>query len=122
MASHDLLHFVETDEFGHDWKGLGLDVERDLWALQVSIMRAPDAAPLIQNTGGLRKLRFSPPEWTRGKSGAVRVCYAYFPKHWTILLVMAYRKVEKDTISSREKLGIKQYLAQIEAWLDKRSR
>ena len=117
----DFLHFVELDEFGDDWQQLGLDVEIDLLALQMHIMSSPEFAPVIPGTGGLRKLRFSPLGWKRGKSGAIRVCYAYFKSHWTVLLVMAYRKGQKETLTETEKRGIKEYLAKCEKWLDERN-
>ena len=40
LKPEDLLHFVETDEFRDDWENLGMDVETDLYALQVAIMSA----------------------------------------------------------------------------------
>jgi hypothetical protein len=121
LSPLDFIHFVETDQFADDWSDLGLDAETDLWALQLLIMVNPESAPIIEGTGGLRKARFAPSGWPRGKSGAVRVCYAYFPKHWTVLLLMAYGKGRKETISAKEKQGIKQYLARVENYLDKRN-
>lgn len=120
ISPEDFLHFVETDEFVDDWRQLGLNVEADLWALQALIMSAPEAGPVIRGTGGLRKLRFAPEEWGRGKSGTVRVCYAYFKEHWTVLLVMAYGKGEKETIAAGERAAIKKYLDQVKQYLDRR--
>lgn len=122
LKPEDFLHFVETDEFRHDWEELGLDSEMDLWALQIAIMNDPKGAPVTTGTGGLRKMRFAPAGWHVGKSGAVRICYAYFPKHWMVLLVMAYPKGRKETLTKEEKAGIKQYLEIIEKWLDERNR
>jgi hypothetical protein len=121
LIPEDFLHFVELDEFADDWERLGLDVESDLWDLQMEIMAGPGAVPVVSGTGGLRKMRFSPSSWHRGKSGAVRVCFAYFPSHWTVLLVMAYGKGEKESLTAEEKRGIKQYLVMVEKWLDKRN-
>lgn len=99
---------------------MGLNLDDDMWALFATIMVSPESAPVVAGTGGLRKLRFAPPTWKSGKRGALRVCYAYFPKHAIILLVMAYGKNEKETLSAAEKKGIKQYLEQAEKWLDSR--
>lgn len=118
LEPEDLLHFVELDGFVDDWKELGLDVEMDLWALQVGIMSDPSGPPVIEGTGGLRKLRFAPPRWKVGKRGAVRVCYVYFPEHWTVLLVMAYAKNRKDSLSAREKRDIASYIRRIEKWFE----
>jgi hypothetical protein len=117
VGSEDFLHFVELDEFRDDWKGLGLDVERDLWNLQLLIMSDPGGPPVISGTGGLRKVRFSPEGWETGKSGAVRVCYVHFPEYWTILLVIAYGKNEKDDVTDSERRGIRTYIEQVKAWL-----
>jgi hypothetical protein len=118
LRPEDFLHFVETDEFGDDWEELGLDVEYDLWSLQMLIMNGPERAPIIPGTGGLRKLRFAPAG--SGKSGGVRVCYAYFKRHWIVLLVMAYAKSRKDNLTNHEKSAIGRYLASVEKWLDAR--
>jgi hypothetical protein len=117
----NFLHFVETDEFGDDWSRLGLDVERDLWALRLMIMNAPKSSPVVAGTGDLRKLRFAPEGWSRGKSGAVRVCYAYFERHWTVLLLMAYGKGAQETLTAAEKQGLKRYLSRVQDWLDKKT-
>ena len=81
-------------------------MEFDLLALQVAIMAAPKAAPVIPGTGGLRKLRFSPLGWKTGKRGAIRVCYVYFEEFWTVLLVVAYPKNRRDNLTQSEKREI----------------
>jgi hypothetical protein len=116
-----LLHFIELDEFREDWDELGLDVENDLWDLQNEIMRAPDGPPVIQGTGGLRKMRFAPTRWRLGKSGAVRVCYVYFKAYGITLLVMAYGKNRKDNLRAAEKRDIARYIGVIRKWLASRS-
>jgi hypothetical protein len=60
LTPDQFLHFVELDEFRDDWQKLGLDVEDDLLALQLRLMRDPAEGDLIVGTGGLRKLRFAP--------------------------------------------------------------
>jgi hypothetical protein len=117
----DFLHFVELDEFVQDWKDLRLDSDDDMWSLCTTIMLAPTASPVVQGTRGLRKLRFAPPSWHQGKSGACRVCYAYFPRHWLVLLIMVYEKSEKDNLSAAERRSIRVYLEQLEDWLDRRA-
>ena len=120
LSPEDLLHFVELDEFRDDWEHLGLDVENDLWVLQIAIMSNPEGPPVISGTGGLRKIRFAPLEWHTGKRGAVRVCYVYLKEHWTVLLVMAYGKNEKLNLSAEEKRGIKEYISRTKKSLDKK--
>jgi len=117
VSPEDFLHFVELDEFIDDWTSLGLDIESDLWELQNEIMRDPISAPVVSGTGRLRKLRFAPKRWKTGKSGAIRVCYVYFPQYAMVLLVVAYGKNEKDNLSDTEKRGIRDYIAEAEEWL-----
>jgi len=121
FSPEDILHFVEEEDFGSDWKNLGLNDEEDLSALQVMIMANPRGAPIVRETGGLRKMRFAPDSWNSGKSGAARVCYAYFEKHWTVLLLMAYGKGAKENLSNSECLAIKKYLRTVEKYLDSRN-
>lgn len=109
FAPEDLLNFIELDDFGTDWKDLGLD-DDDLHLLQILIMLQPQPNNVIQGTGGLRKIRFAPGRWNVGKSGAVRVCYVFFPEVSIVLLVTAYSKSEKDNLSAAEKKQIKQFI------------
>lgn len=114
----DLLNFVETRVFTREWKDLGLS-DDDLFALQIMIMGDPKGSPLIAGTGGLRKRRFSPPRWWRGKRGALRVCYVYFEQYAIVLLVVVYAKGEKDSLSAREKRIIKHMIEEQEKELAK---
>ena len=66
-------------------------------------------------------MRFAPDSWNSGKSGAARVFYAYFEKHWTVLLLMAYGKGAKENLSNSECLAIKKYLRTVEKYLDSRN-
>ena len=75
---------------------------------------APDKAPVIQQTGGLRKLRFRPPGSAKGKSGAYRVCYAYYPAYGTVALFVAFGKNEQSDLSSAQARAIGQALKAFE--------
>lgn len=121
IPPEDLLEFVETDGFVRDWDHLGLSDE-DLAALQMTILRGGWDAPVIRGTGGLRKLRFAPPSWHVGKRGAIRVCFSHFVRHGLILLVAAYGKNEKDSLTAAEKQIIGQLLGRFQAALDRRYR
>ena len=122
VRASNFLRFVELDEFRRDWQSLGLSIEHDLWDLQVQIMDNPAAASVVRGTGGLRKLRFSPRSWNKGKSGAVRVCYVYFVEHRMVLLIMAYAKARKESLDDSEKREIQVYLQTCKTWLDKQNR
>ncbi|MGW8257775.1 MAG: hypothetical protein ACWGMZ_09855 [Thermoguttaceae bacterium] len=86
LSPQDLLSFIELDEFINDWKKLGLNEDNDLFALQIAIMANPKGSPVIEGTGGLRKLRFATRRSGRGKRGSARVCYVFFEDHAIVLL------------------------------------
>ncbi|MSR59592.1 MAG: addiction module toxin RelE [Planctomycetaceae bacterium] len=114
------MTFVELRSFSLRWDALKLDSD-DLLRLQIAIMCDPCAAPVITGTGGLRKIRFAPPRWNVGKSGALRVCYVYFDEYKTVLLSIVYPKSEKDNLSQSEKSKIKAVIERIEKEFDRRS-
>ena len=118
LQPEDLLYFVYLDEFASDWKELHPDDTDDisLWALEILIMASPAAAPVVEGTGGLRKIRYG--KSGAGKRGSDRICYAYFPETNIILMMTAYRKNEQDTLSKRDKKGIREYLDQTGKWLN----
>lgn len=111
FVPEDFLVFCELSGFIQDWESLGLDVEIDLLALQVTIMTRPKRGIVIQGTGGLRKLEFSPPAGIggkrKGKRKACRVCYVHFEEFHTVLLVTAYAKGRKDDLTADEKAAAK---------------
>jgi hypothetical protein len=106
------LRFIHFDGFTADWKDLRLS-DDDLRILQIQIMLSPQAAPVIAGTGGVRKMRFSPPSWRRGKRGAVRVLYAVFPDYSATVLAAAYQKNEQEDITASEKRALRELLEEI---------
>ena len=109
----DLLHFVELRNFTAKWRGkLELD-DDDLLELQLAIMLAPKGNPVVPGTGSLRKLRFSPSRWRRGKRGALRVGYAYFEDLKIVLLGLVYPKNEQDDLTASERDEIRKLLVEI---------
>ena len=124
MHPEDLLYFVHLDEFRDDWNSTCSDDvdELSLWALEILIMSDPEGPPVVSGTGGLRKIRFAPADTDKGKSGGIRICYAYFAEYHIVLMMMAYPKNRKDNLSAREKAGIKEYLEITRKWLDDNSR
>jgi hypothetical protein len=88
--------------------------DEDALALEMAILQRPKGFPVVQGTGGLRKMRFAPPKWRKGKRGAVRVGYAYLEQYGTVLLVIAYPKTEKDDLTPNERKTIRRLLARVE--------
>ena len=113
IRPEDILVFVELDGFTGDWHALRLS-DDDLHALQLAIMAKPKAAPIMQGTGGLRKIRYAPLKSGKGKSSGARVCYVYFEQYSVVVLVLAYPKNEKEDLSVPEKQAIKKLIKEIE--------
>jgi len=116
----DLLIFIEVEGFADDWKNLRLSDE-ELFTLQFVIMAAPKAAPIVKGTGGLRKLRFAPRKWRKGKSGAVRVGYVYLQEWGVVLLLAAYAKTEKDDFSPQEQRTIRALIERVKKQFSERT-
>lgn len=112
LKPSDLLHFVCLDGFEDEWIELGLG-EDEMEAMEIFIMCGAKDAPVIQGTGGLRKMRFAPESWNTGKSGAARVCFVYFPEWNLVVFVTVYRKSEHDSLSGECKTAIRTLIGQI---------
>lgn len=109
----DVANFIQLRGFSEEWDELGLSDE-DLRELEIAIMLSPEAFPRVKGTGGLRKVRFSPKGWRRGKSGALRVGYVFFKEYQIVVFVILYSKGEKDDISPAGKKAIKNLIGRLE--------
>ena len=49
--------FIEIPLFSKRWTEIGLD-EDDLLALQIMLLKDPESGPVLEGTGGIRKVRF----------------------------------------------------------------
>jgi hypothetical protein len=98
---HEQYPLSQFPSFLREWhrRGLGDEALREL---EHELIGAPERAPVIKHTGGLRKLRFAPPGVGCGKSGAYRVRYAYFPAFGTVALFVAFGKNERADPSPAE--------------------
>lgn len=76
-----------------------------------------DKAPIIEHTGGLRKLRFRSPGSGKGKSGSYRVCYAYFPVYGTVALFVVFGKSDQGNVSSAQARAVAKALKAFESEL-----
>jgi hypothetical protein len=110
------LRFVHFPAFSRDWRRLRLGDEA-LRALENELIESPDRGPVLEHTGGLRKLRFSPPGSGRGKSGAYRICYAFFPSYGTIALFVVFGKQERPDLTMAEARAIAKALNEFETEL-----
>ncbi len=92
--------FIELPIFSKRWNEIGLG-EEELLALQIMLLKDPKSGPVMEGTGGIRKVRF--PLENKGKSGSIRVCYADFEEYEVTYLLTAFAKNEKENLSKEEK-------------------
>src|SRR5437899_3054285 len=95
------LSFIQLSAFVSNWKRMKL-TDDDLRALESAIFEAPEAAPVMRGTGGLRKIRFAPQRSGGGKSGGARACYAYFPEFGLVYLCAVFPKNAQANLSAAE--------------------
>ena len=96
--------FIEVPLFSKRWAEIGLG-EEELLALQIMLLKDPQSGPVMEGTGGLRKVRF--PLENKGKSGSVRVCYTDFEEYEVTYLITAFTKNDKDNLTQDEKNVLK---------------
>jgi hypothetical protein len=96
--------FIEVPLFTKRWKEIGLG-DDELLALQIMLLKDPQSGPVIEGTGGIRKVRF--PLENRGKSGSVRICYTDFAEYEVTYLITAFTKKNQENLSDDEKKVLK---------------
>ena len=109
--------FVLLPEFEKQWKQLGLSDE-ELQNLQLELLNDPLTGDVIQDTGGVRKMRFALKN--RGKRGSIRVIYVDFLVYEKLYLITAYAKNNKDTLTKAECRSIKQAAEHLKKILESR--
>lgn len=92
--------FIEVPLFTKRWLEIGL-TDDDLLQLQIMLLKDPESGPVIEGTGGIRKVRF--PLENRGKSGSVRVCYTDFAEYEVTYLITAFTKKDQENLTDEEK-------------------
>jgi hypothetical protein len=102
--------FIQPVSFAAEWKRLGL-TDLDLQALETALMENPEVGDVLRGTGGMRKMRFAPPSWNRGKSGATRVCYIAFAKIAKCYLTMIFQKNEKANLTPAEAVAWRKWIS-----------
>ena len=97
------VHFIRLKTFDRTAKNLlSDDDEREL---ERDIAEDPQAAPVISETGGVRKIRAAIGQ--KGKRGGVRVLYLYIEADETVYLLWAFAKNVRENITKAEKKAIK---------------
>lgn len=75
--------------------------------LQQFLLQLPDAGPIIEGTGGLRKLRWSDSGRNKGKRGGTRVIYYWHPCRSQFWLFAIYGKDEADDLTPAQKAALR---------------
>jgi hypothetical protein len=110
------LTFVQLRTYVADAQRLGM-TDDDQAKLESALLERPTTGSVMPGTGGLRKLRYAPARSFGGKSGGVRVCYAYFPEFAIVYFVVAFGKNEQANLAARQKSQIRSLLREIQRYL-----
>ncbi|MFJ2331596.1 type II toxin-antitoxin system RelE/ParE family toxin [Pseudomonas helleri] len=101
--------FIETPIFTRSAKEL---MNEDAYiALQRVLVLNPSAGDVMEDTGGIRKIRIAAKG--HGKRGGARVIYYHFVSASQIALLMIYPKNEQQDLTADERRALK---AVIEHW------
>jgi hypothetical protein len=91
--------FIESPIFTEDLSNHLTDAQ--YWEFQIYLAANPDAGAVMQDTGGLRKVRWSAK--MSGKRGGVRVIYYHRVAAHQIRMILIYQKGVKDDLTFAEK-------------------
>jgi hypothetical protein len=109
LPSEQYRTFRYLHGFVAAWNKLGL-TDDDLRELESLILETPEAGDVIVGSGGLRKLRFPPAGWNRGKRGALRIGYAHNPALEKVVMIAVYEKQDKANLTASERRQIRIFL------------
>lgn len=98
--------FIEVPLFTKRWREIGLG-DSELQSLQIMLLKDPESGPVMEGTGGIRKVRF--PLRNQGKSGSIRVCYTDFAEYEVTYLITAFEKKEQENLTTEEKMFLKNW-------------
>ena len=89
------MRFVETHVFT---AAIRRHLDDELYRqLQIALMLRPEQGPIIQGSGGLRKVRWA--TTGGGKRGGLRVIYYWAPRDQAFYMVYAYTKSEQGDLT-----------------------
>lgn len=112
--------FVELDHFIEKWKSLGLN-DDDLFELEIMLMQTSKKHPVIQGTGGLRKVRFAPERLNKCKSDAYRIIYLDLDQNEINVLPVAYSMSNQDNLSAAEESELKRLVELLKSLYGRKS-
>ena len=97
--------FVYTAPFRKSWAAMGLG-DDDLIILEEILLDNPHTGPVIEGTGGARKMRIQLNN-NKGKSGGGRVIYVDVYEAKKLYFLLAYPKSVQDNLTPEQKQIIK---------------
>ena len=96
------MRLVRLKPYLRAMQRMGLD-DNAMRGIELSLVAAPEAHPIIKGLRGARKARFA--LVGRGKSGGGRVIY-YLAVETAIYMMTAYPKNERDDLSADQRKSI----------------
>jgi hypothetical protein len=97
------ITFIETTIFS---KRIAELISDDAFAeFQSELSQNPEKGPVIEGTGGLRKVRWK--LQGKGKSGGIRIMYLFLRMHGVIHLIFVFAKGDNDNLTPSEKKELK---------------
>jgi hypothetical protein len=112
----NVITVAETLQYRRKAKGLLSSVEQSEVITYLSAN--PKAGVLIEETGGIRKLRWR--KAGRGKSAGVRVIYYYHSEVMPLYLLTVFGKNERASLSRKEKRMLSKAVKRlVEYWREK---
>lgn len=97
--------FVESRMFTSTCRKLLKD--ETLAHLQRELLDNPEKGAVMEDCGGLRKVRVEEPNRGRGKRGGCRVIYLHIREVQRIDLIAVYSKEERDDLTSEQRKVLK---------------
>ena len=85
--------------------------EEERRKMEASVVAAPDAAPVVGGTGGIRKLRWAGSG--RGKRGGIRTVYFHHAGGGAIYFLTAYAKADRDDLTPADTRALARLVAAI---------
>ncbi len=98
------MYFVETPIFTKAIRVLLTDEEYR--GLQGALLLRPEQGPVMQRSGGLRKIRWGTAG--RGKRGGIRVIYFWHEDEESFYMLYAYPKNVRDDLSAQQLKALRQ--------------
>ena len=80
--------------------------------MEAAIVAAPEAAPVIRGTGGIRKLRWAGSG--RGKRGGIRAIYFWHAGPEAVYMLTAYAKADRDDLTATDRKALVRLVMAIE--------